>query len=89
MGSFLKTPKVPTVDTSEADEALAKREASVEAKEKSELRKLAAKKRSMRQGGRLLYSQDRLIPQLGVTGGEMTPTDGVMRNPYETTKRYT
>jgi uncharacterized protein GlcG (DUF336 family) len=89
MGSFFKTPKVPTVDTSEADEALAKREASVEAKEKSELRKLAAKKRTMRQGGRLLYSQDRFIPQLGVTGGTMTPTDEAMRNPYETTKRYT
>jgi len=89
MGSFLKTPKMPTVDTSEADAALAQREASIEAKEKSELRKLSASKRARRQGGRLLYSQDRLIPQLGVTGGEMTPSAAATRNPYETTKRYT
>ena len=89
MGSLFNPPKIPKVDTSEADAALAKREASVEAKERSELRKLSASKRARRRGGRLLYSQDRLIPQLGVTGGQMTPTSSVTRNPYETTKRYT
>ena len=89
MGSLLKGPKMPVVDTSEADAALKQREARVEAQEKSELRKLSASKRARRPGGRLLYSQDRLIPQLGVPGGAMTQDKAPMRNPMETMKRYT
>lgn len=88
MGALFKTPKMPVADTSKADAALTEREARVEAQEKTELRKLSASKRARRTGGRLLYSQDRFIPQLGVSGGTMTPTDAPARNPYETTKRY-
>jgi len=83
MGSLFKTPSYsPPAAQKEADKLLEEREARAEASEKKELRKLAAKRRASRGGGRLLFSQDRAIPQLGV-GGKMSTIQSYVRNPYE------
>lgn len=84
MGSLFKTPSYsPPAEMGKAEEALAKREAAAEAAEKREKRQLAAKGRTRRMGGRLLFSQDRVVPQLGVQNG-MSPVTSYLRQPYET-----
>ena len=83
MGSLFKTPKYnPPPQQAEANKLLEDRDARAEASEKKELRKIAAKRRATRGGGRLLFSQDRAIPQLGV-GGKMSTIQSNVRNPYE------
>ena len=53
MGSLFKTPKyTPPPEMARNEE--------------KEIRKLAARSRTRRKGGRLLYSQDRDLPALGV-----------------------
>jgi len=67
MGSLFKTPKFtppPAMDTT--NKLLDEREKRADASEKKEIRKLAARSRTRRKGGRLLYSQDRDLPALGV-----------------------
>ena len=67
MGSLFKPPKFtppPQVDTT--NRLLDERDRRAEANEKKEIRKLAARSRTRRKGGRLLYSQDRALPALGV-----------------------
>ena len=67
MGSLFKPPKFtppPQVDTT--NRLLDERDRRAEANEKKEIRKLAARSRTRRKGGRLLYSQDRDLPALGV-----------------------
>ena len=67
MGSLFKPPKFtppPQVDTT--NRLLDERDRRAEASEKKEIRKLAARSRTRRKGGRLLYSQDRALPALGV-----------------------
>ena len=67
MGSLFKPPKFtppPQVDTT--NKLLDERDRRAEANEKKEIRKLAARSRTRRKGGRLLYSQDRDLPALGV-----------------------
>lgn len=81
MGSLFKTPKYTPPPAMEAsNKLLDEREARAEASEKKEVRKLAAKRRARRGGGRLLYSQDRVVPQLGV--GTTLTEQGMVRNPY-------
>ena len=81
MGSLFKVPKyTPPPEQAQTDKLLDQRNERAEASEKKEARKLAAKKRARRQGGRLLYSQDRAVPQLGV--GTTLTTDSMVRNPY-------
>lgn len=84
MGSLFKTPSYsPPAEMGKAEAALEEREKRAEASEKRELRKIAAKGRTRRMGGRLLFSQDRAIPQLGVSNG-MSPVASYVRQPYET-----
>ena len=67
MVSLFKPPKFnppPQVDTT--NRLLDERDRRAEANEKKEIRKLAARSRTRRKGGRLLYSQDRDLPALGV-----------------------
>jgi len=81
MGSLFKVPKyTPPPEQAQTDKLLDQRNERAEANEKKEARKLAAKKRARRQGGRLLYSQDRAVPQLGV--GTTLTEQGMVRNPY-------
>lgn len=83
MGSLFKTPKYePPKEMDTANKLLDEREARAEAAEKKEKRQLAAKARTRRQGGRLLFSQERAIPQLGV-GGNLSTVQSYSRNPYE------
>jgi hypothetical protein len=80
MGSLFKTPKYtppPQVDTT--NKLLDERDKRAEANEKKEIRKLAARSRTRRKGGRLLYSQDRDLPALGV--GTTLTADGSVRDP--------
>ena len=82
MGSLFKTPKYtppPQVDTT--NKLLDERDKRAEANEKKEIRKLAARSRTRRKGGRLLYSQDRDLPALGV-GTTLTDTVSV-RDPMK------
>ncbi len=83
MGSLFKTPKYqPSNEMEKTNKLLDEREARAEADEKKEKRKIAAKARTRRMGGRLLFSQERAIPQLGV-GGNLTAQQSYSRNPYE------
>ena len=69
MGSLFKPPKFtppPQVDDRQMRNYLNERDRRAEANEKKEIRKLAARSRTRRKGGRLLYSQDRDLPALGV-----------------------
>ena len=67
MGSLFKTPKyTPPPEIKRNEELLNERDKRAEASEKKEIRKLAARSRTRRKGGRLLYSQDRDLPALGV-----------------------
>ena len=67
MGSLFKTPKyTPPPEMKRNEELLDERDKRAEASEKKEIRKLAARSRTRRKGGRLLYSQDRDLPALGV-----------------------
>ena len=67
MGSLFKTPKyTPPPEMKRNEELLNERDKRAEANEKKEIRKLAARSRTRRKGGRLLYSQDRDLPALGV-----------------------
>ena len=62
MGSLFKPPKyTPPPAMERSNKLLDERDARADAsREKSEKRKLAAKARARRGGGRLLYSQDRI-----------------------------
>ena len=89
MSSLFKMPKYtppPAINT--ANEALEEREKRAEAGEKNERRKLASRARARRTGGKMLFSDDRGNPALGVTGS-MTPVQSYTRNPMDTDKRYT
>ena len=67
MGSLFKTPKyTPPPEMKRNEDLLNERDRRAEANEKKEIRKLAARSRTRRKGGRLLYSQDRDLPALGV-----------------------
>ena len=67
MGSLFKTPKyTPPPEMKRNEDLLNERDRRAEAGEKKEIRKLAARSRTRRKGGRLLYSQDRALPALGV-----------------------
>jgi hypothetical protein len=77
MGSLFKTPKyTPPPEMKRNEELLNERDKRAEASEKKEIRKLAARSRTRRKGGRLLYSQDRDLPALGV-GTTLTDTASV------------
>ena len=77
MGSLFKTPKyTPPPEMKRNEELLNERDRRAEASEKKEIRKLAARSRTRRKGGRLLYSQDRDLPALGV-GTTLTDTASV------------
>lgn len=83
MGSLFKTPKYePPKEMATANKLLDDREARADAAEKKEKRQIAAKSRARRTGGRLLFSQDRAVPQLGV-GGNLAAVQSYSRNPYE------
>ena len=67
MGSLFKPPKYnPPPEMKRNEDLLNERDRRAEASEKKEIRKLAARSRTRRKGGRLLYSQDRDLPALGV-----------------------
>ena len=67
MGSLFKTPKyTPPPEMKRNEDLLNERDKRADANEKKEIRKLAARSRTRRKGGRLLYSQDRDLPALGV-----------------------
>ena len=88
MSGLFKTPKyTPPPEVAKTDKALDEREARADAAEKRELKKTSASLRARRRGGRLLYSQDRPIPQLGV-GTTLSGTTSV-RNPFEDERRMT
>jgi len=82
MGSLFKTPKyTPPPEMKRNEDLLNERDKRAEASEKKEIRKLAARSRTRRKGGRLLYSQDRDLPALGV-GTTLTDTVSV-RDPMK------
>ena len=88
MGSLFKPPKFtppPQVDTT--NRLLDERDRRAEANEKKEIRKLAARSRTRRKGGRLLYSQDRDLPALGV-GTTLTDVASV-RDPMQDERMMT
>lgn len=88
MGSLFKPPKFtppPQVDTT--NKLLDERDRRAEANEKKEIRKLAARSRTRRKGGRLLYSQDRDLPALGV-GTTLTDVASV-RDPMQDERMMT
>ena len=88
MGSLFKPPKFtppPQVDTT--NRLLDERDRRAEANEKKEIRKLAARSRTRRKGGRLLYSQDRELPALGV-GTTLTDVASV-RDPMKDERMMT
>ena len=83
MGSLFKAPKYePPKELDTTNKLLDEREARAEASERKEKRQIAAKARTRRQCGRLLFSQERAIPQLGV-GGNLSSVQSYSRNPYE------
>ena len=89
MGSLLKMPKYePPAAIDTANKAIEEREKRAEAGEKNERRKLASRARARRKGGRLLFSDERNNPALGISGS-MTPSDSIDRNPMDTQTRYT
>lgn len=80
MGSLFKTPKyTPPPEMKRNEELLNERDRRAEAGEKKEIRKLAARSRTRRKGGRLLYSQDRALPALGV--GNTLASNESVRDP--------
>jgi len=82
MGSLFKPPKyTPPPEMATTNKLLDEREARADASEKKEIRKLAARSRTRRKGGRLLYSQDRDLPALGV-GTTLTDVSSV-RDPMK------
>tara|TARA_R100001082_G_scaffold15805_1_gene8042 strand:- start:4182 stop:4448 length:267 start_codon:yes stop_codon:yes gene_type:complete len=82
MGSLFKTPKyTPPPEMKRNEDLLNERDKRAEASEKKEIRKLAARSRTRRKGGRLLYSQDRDLPALGV-GNTLTEIASV-RDPMK------
>ena len=88
MGSLFKPPKFtppPQVDTT--NRLLDERDRRAEANEEKEIRKLAARSRTRRKGGRLLYSQDRDLPALGV-GTTLTDVASV-RDPMKDERMMT
>mgnify|MGYP003121376856 FL=1 len=88
MGSLFKTPKyTPPPEMKRNEELLNERDRRAEASEKKEIRKLAARSRTRRKGGRLLYSQDRDLPALGV-GTTLTDTASV-RDPMSDERMMT
>ena len=88
MGSLFKTPKyTPPPEMKRNEELLNERDRRAEASEKKEIRKLAAKSRTRRKGGRLLYSQDRDLPALGV-GTTLTDVASV-RDPMKDERMMT
>ena len=88
MGSLFKTPKyTPPPEMKRNEELLNERDRRAEANEKKEIRKLAARSRTRRKGGRLLYSQDRDLPALGV-GTTLTDVASV-RDPMKDERMMT
>ena len=88
MGSLFKPPKyTPPPAMERSNKLLDEREARADAAEKSEKRKIAAKARARRGGGRLLYSQDRALPALGV--GTTLVADESIRNPMDDERMMT
>jgi|TARA_R100001086_G_scaffold240044_1_gene165852 hypothetical protein len=88
MGSLFKTPKyTPPPEMKRNEDLLNERDRRAEASEKKEIRKLAARSRTRRKGGRLLYSQDRDLPALGV-GTTLTDVASV-RDPMKDERMMT
>ena len=88
MGSLFKTPKyTPPAQVGVTNKLLDERDKRAEANEKKEIRKLAARSRTRRKGGRLLYSQDRDLPALGV-GTTLTDVASI-RNPMDDERMMT
>ena len=88
MGSLFKTPKyTPPPEMKRNEDLLNERDKRAEASEKKEIRKLAARSRTRRKGGRLLYSQDRDLPALGV-GTTLTDVASV-RDPMKDERMMT
>ena len=88
MSGLFKTPKYPPPPQMAAtDAALDERERRAEDREKKELRKTSASSRARRKSARLLYSQDRKAPALGV-GTNLAGNESI-RNPYEDERRIT
>ena len=88
MGSLFKPPKYnPPPEMKRNEELLNERDKRAEASEKKEIRKLAARSRTRRKGGRLLYSQDRDLPALGV-GTTLTDVASV-RDPMKDERMMT
>lgn len=88
MGSLFKTPKyTPPPEMKRNEDLLNERDRRAEAGEKKEIRKLAARSRTRRKGGRLLYSQDRDLPALGV-GTTLTDVASV-RDPMKDERMMT
>ena len=88
MGSLFKTPKyTPPPEMKRTEDLLNERDRRAEASEKKEIRKLAARSRTRRKGGRLLYSQDRDLPALGV-GTTLTDVASV-RDPMKDERMMT
>ena len=77
----------PPKQVETSNKLLDEREARADANEQREKRKIAARSRSRRVNSRMLFSDERNNPALGVTNN-MTPTVA-NRNPYDTEKRYT
>ena len=85
MGSLFKPPKyTPPPAMERSNKLLDERDARADAAEK---RKIAAKARARRGGGRLLYSQDRALPALGV--GTTLVADESIRNPMDDERMMT
>ena len=88
MGGLFKTPKyTPPPEMKRNEDLLNERDRRAEASEKKEIRKLAARSRTRRKGGRLLYSQDRDLPALGV-GTTLTDVASV-RDPMSNERMMT
>tara|TARA_Y100000022_G_scaffold111315_1_gene96128 strand:+ start:341 stop:607 length:267 start_codon:yes stop_codon:yes gene_type:complete len=88
MGSLFKTPKyTPPPEMKRNEDLLDERDRRADANEKKEIRKLAARSRTRRKGGRLLYSQDRDLPALGV-GTTLTDVASV-RDPMKDERMMT
>ena len=88
MGSLFKTPKyTPPPEMKRNEDLLNERDRRAEASEKKEIRKLAARSRTRRKGCRLLYSQDRDLPALGV-GTTLTDVASV-RDPMKDERMMT
>jgi len=88
MGSLFKPPKYnPPPEMKRNEDLLNERDRRAEASEKKEIRKLAARSRTRRKGGRLLYSQDRDLPALGV-GTTLTDVASV-RDPMKDERMMT